>query len=223
VVPDGVRAARRGGQRLKCPRSSTSVTSNVGPKRVDCILKPTAPARGGRPQSAHGDSKTWEKQATARRGRERPESPRAACLRGPSAGFRIRCTAETPAPPVPRATVLADDAATGPRSQVEHGSGPASGAGHAGEGACNRHDQSRQVCGEARADQWGDPDPRRGTATFRCPTSDQRSSDGPANRLETTQEVKTPRLRNPGSIRPFLGMPTCPRAPGKTGSPVEIT
>jgi hypothetical protein len=105
---------------------------------------------------------------------------------------------KTPSPPVPRATVLADDAATGPRSQVEHESGTASGAAHAGEGACNRPDQSRQVCGEAGADQWGDADPRRGTATFRCPTLDPRSSDGPANRLETTQEVKTPGCATPG-------------------------
>ena len=66
---------------------------------------------------------------------------------------------------------LAGDAADRPRRQVKRGMGPASGAGL-------KPDQSCQVGEEAGVDHQGDPAPRRGTETIRCPAVVNASSEG---------------------------------------------
>jgi hypothetical protein len=107
---------------------------------------------------------------------------------------------------------LAGDAADRPRRQVKRGTGPASGAGL-------MPDQSCQVGEEAGNDQQGDPAPRRGTETIRCPVSVDASSEG--ERFGSTWPDG--QWRNPRVESAHLETPARPRAPGKTGSPVEIT
>jgi hypothetical protein len=134
-------------------------------------------------------------------------SPRAACLRGPSsigAGRRGW-----------RRTALADDAADRPRSQAKRGRGPASGAW------ANAPGQPCQVCAVAGDDLQGGPDPRRRTGTIRCP-----ARIGAARRDRRDGSARTGRCRRYAQVAGRsndLGTPTCPRAPGKTRTPVELT
>ena len=67
-------------------------------------------------------------------------------------------------------TVLADDAATRSTqpSRARDWLRFRGGASRR-KGACNSPDQTRQVCEEAGVERQGEPDPRRGAGTLRCP------------------------------------------------------
>jgi hypothetical protein len=62
------------------------------------------------------------------------------------------------------------------------------------KGACDRPDETRQVCGEAGVDRWSDPDSPTGDGNIRCSMSDRRCSDGPADRLDAIYKMATGRF-----------------------------
>jgi len=100
---------------------------------------------------------------------------------------------------------------------------PASGAGRRGREPPVTLGQPCQVCEEAGIDQQRGPDPRRRTGASGRPAASRCQLGGIRESARPLTIERRPRRASTGSIRPFHDTSTCPRAPGKTGSPVEIT
>jgi hypothetical protein len=113
-------------------------------------------------------------------------------------------------------TALADDAATGHAASDEHGLGLASGAGR------NHPISLAKSAGRPASKRWSEPVTRRRTDTFRCSTRIRRQLGGTANRLDPNTHTRC-RVALHRVDSADLETSTRPRAPGKTGSPVEIT
>ncbi len=104
---------------------------------------------------------------------------------------------------------------TGPAAKSSPGLAHASGTGH------KPPDKPRQVCAEAGVIQQGDPESPTGDGNSPVPCTNRRSSEAWRNRFD--HRGKQPRWWHNWVDVHTTKHQTRPRAPGKTGSPVEIT
>jgi hypothetical protein len=141
-------------------------------------------------------------------------SPRAACLRGP-------LTFEWCFPRkrmLDASRALADDAADRLRSQVEHGRDPAFGAG------CNHPislaTSARRPASISRVIPFLDGGRERSDALW---SSAQLGRSGELARRHARLRTEPDVAEGQRGHSAALETPTCPRAPGKVGSPTELT